>query len=69
MYKHCEKRKSGINHQNLKDLPDEVLLRIFYFLDVESLLRCSQVSKRIRKLCHDNSLWQKCDVEYGNFGF
>ena len=48
----------------LQKLPDEVLLRIFRFLEIESLLRCSQVSKRIRKICHDQAVWEKCDIQF-----
>jgi len=45
-----EKKNEESDQQNLQKLPDEVLLRIFGFLKVESLLRCSQVSKNQKNM-------------------
>ena len=46
---------------NFLDLPDEIILKVFYFLTItnepKDLLSCGQVSKRIRRISHDNSLW------------
>ena len=46
---------------NFLDLPDEIILKVFYFLTItnepKDLLSCGQVSKRIRRVSHDNSLW------------
>ena len=58
------KKNEESDQQNLQKLPDEVLLRIFASLEIESLLRCSQVSKRIRKICHDQAVWEKCDIQF-----
>ena len=44
--------------------PDEVLLKIYAYLSMKNLVRCSGVSKRIRRICHDESLWQKINL-YG----
>ena len=43
----------------LDDLPDEVILRILYFLDIKELLLFGQVSKRHRAITNDESLWLK----------
>jgi hypothetical protein len=49
--------------ENLFDhLPDEVQLKIFKFLEIEDLMHCSQVSKRTRRICHDESLWEKVNL-------
>lgn len=40
-------------------LPDELLLRIFNFLDVRSLLACCSTCKRWVPLASDNSLWKE----------
>ena len=42
----------------LESLPDEILLQIFSYIDFQELLQCGQVSKRIRGICSDNSLWE-----------
>ena len=40
-----------------EDFPNEVILTIFSFLDVKDLIQCVKVSKRVRAICHDDSLW------------
>ena len=37
-------------------LPDEIILRIFGYLDLKDLDRCASVSKRVRQICLDDSL-------------
>ena len=46
----------------LNGLPAEVLLKIFTFLDIKDLYRCNKVSKRIRSIGLDESLWQKINL-------
>ena len=46
----------------LDGLPAEVLLKIFTFLDIKDLYRCIEVSKRIRSIGLDESLWQKINL-------
>ena len=46
----------------LDGLPTEVLLKIFTFLDIKDLYRCNKVSKRIRCIGLDESLWQKINL-------
>lgn len=51
--------------QRLKDikdinrLPDKLMLNIFSYLDVNSLLKCSQVCKCWRLLAKNNTLWKE----------
>ena len=40
-------------------LPDEIILRIFGYLDLKDLDRCARVSIRVRKICFDDSLKYK----------
>ena len=43
----------------LESLPDELLLKIFSYMNMQELLQCGQVSKRIREICSDKSLWEE----------
>ena len=54
-------------HQKLvtvqfQNLPDEIILKVMSNLSVEELLQWGQVSKRIRNISHDVSLWQEVDI-------
>ena len=44
------------------DFPAEMLLIILTYLDVKSLINCGKVSKRIRKISHDESFWRQVNV-------
>ena len=44
---------------SFEDLPNEVLMRIFAFLDIINVTHIAQVSKRLRNFCKDESLMQK----------
>ena len=46
----------------LEELPNELLMKIFSFLEITNLLKCSQTSKRIRVICYDDSLWQMINL-------
>ena len=45
-----------------EDLPDEILLNIFSFLDLKGVLQCGQVSKRLRAISNDQCLWLKLNL-------
>ena len=45
------------------DLPDELILQILSYSETKDLISCGQLSKRIRKICHDGSLWVKANLE------
>ena len=64
-----ERLSTLVKHQKIPtksfdDLPEEVLLKICAYLSLQSLIRCSAVSKRARRVCHDELLWQKINL-YG----
>ena len=44
-------------------LPDEIMLKIFSFLSLESLGNCNQVSHRMKRIAEDTSLWEKVEAE------
>ena len=46
-----------------QDLPNENILKVLSYLKVKDLLRCGQVSKRIRAVSHDKSLYQKMNLK------
>ena len=46
----------------MTDLPDDVLLRIFYFLNKRELLKASFVCTTWRRLARDGSLWSSLDL-------
>jgi hypothetical protein len=45
-----------------EEFPSEIMLKIFSFLEIVDLIKCSQTSKRIRIICYDKSLWQKINL-------
>ena len=47
---------------SLDDVPDEVILRVFSNLEIKDFIRCGQVSKRIRAISQDQSLWLRLDL-------
>ena len=44
------------------DLPDELILKVFSYTETMDILRCRQVSERIRTLSNDNSLYQTVNL-------
>ena len=45
------------------NLPDELILQILSYSETKDLISCGQLSKRIRKICHDSSLWVKANLQ------
>ena len=48
---------------SFQDLPLELILKILSYSEIKALITCGQVSKRIRKISHDNSLWMTVSLE------
>ena len=44
------------------DLPDELILKVFSYTETADILRCGQLSKRIRTISNDNSLFQTVNL-------
>ena len=49
----------GVSTINLQDMPIEVFLKIFGYLDTKNLFKCNQVCKRFKSICCDELLWKK----------
>ena len=45
-----------------EDLPDEVILEILCYLDSKDVIYCGHLSRRIRIISQDESLWQKINL-------
>ena len=51
----------------LEDLPDEMILKVLIYVNIADLMRCGQVSKRIRKVRNIESLWRNVNLDvYGD---
>ena len=55
-------KRPKISTKTFNDLPDEVLLKICAYLSLKNIVRCSGVSKKVRRVCHDKSLWEKTNL-------
>ena len=49
--------------KNFQDLPDELVLKILSYSETEELQICGQVSKRIRRISNDGTLWVSANLE------
>ena len=47
-----------------ENLPDEIILKVIRNLEYRDIIVFSQLSKRIRTICQDESLWKKINL-YG----
>ena len=56
------KKRQKLSSIEMTDLPDEVLLKILSYLEVKNLILCSHVSKKLRVISQDKSLWQKINL-------
>ena len=57
---------ANLHDKNFNHFPDEVVLKILSYLDIDNLPKCSQVSQRMRNICKDKSLWERINLN-GNF--
>ena len=55
------RRNKQRNFLSLQDMPDEIVLKIFTFLEIKNILKMCQTSKRYHEICQDDSLWQRFD--------
>ena len=59
---YIERHERGMR-KNWQDLPDELILKILSYSEVKELISCGQVSKRIRRISHDGTLWVMAILE------
>ena len=57
-----KRQKRDFEVTMLEDLPEEIILKIFNHLALKDLFNCMVLSKRIRKIAHDDSLWEKLNL-------
>ena len=48
---------------NFQDLPDELVLKILGYSETKHLITFGQVSKRIRRISHDGTLWVTANLK------
>jgi hypothetical protein len=48
---------------NFQDLPDEVVLKLLSYSETKDLISCGQVSKRMRRISRDRTLWVAANLE------
>lgn len=47
---------------NFLDLPEELVLKVLSYSTPKDLITSGQVSKKLRRISHDNSLWQRVNI-------
>ena len=62
-------KRQKLSFIELDDLPNEIILKIFTFLDIREILKCGQVSQRIRAISNDESLWLQLNFFEGNIPY
>ena len=55
-------KRQKLSFFHLEGLPDEILLKIFSLLDIKGVLQCGQMSKRLRDVANDKSLWLELNL-------
>ena len=62
-YDDCSSVSETSKYQKqFEDLPSEIILKILKNLGIKDLLRCGMVSKQIRTITRDKSLWEKISL-------
>lgn len=52
-------KKTAHNGYNIETLPDELLQKIFFYLDVKSFLSCASTCGRWERIANDNVIWKR----------
>ena len=47
---------------SIQDLPDEIILKVIEYLNINQLIKFGEVSKRMRAVRNDKSLWKKINL-------
>merc|ERR1712051_328200 len=53
--------------KTMEDLPVEIILKIFDFVNIRDLFQCMAVNKKMREIANDQSLWNKLHIDGVNF--
>ena len=55
-------KRQKLSFFHFEGLPDEIILKILSLLGIKGVLQCGQVSKRLRAISNDQSLWMKLNL-------
>ena len=47
---------------SIQDLPDEIILKVIKYLSINQLVKFGEVSKRMKDISCDKSLWQNMNL-------
>ena len=61
-----KRQKIEFKAKTLEDLPEEIILKIFGQVNIKDLFQCMAVSKKIRAIAKDQSLWNKIHLTAGS---
>ena len=64
-FKDAMKEMSDHVSTRIRDYSDEIILKVLRYLESSVVFLCGQVSKRIRAISHDESLWEKINLAKG----
>ena len=53
-----KRQKIQVEITKFEDLPNEIILKIFKYLEIADLLQCTAVNERIREIANCESLWE-----------
>ena len=53
---------------SFQDLPDEILLKVINYLDINKRIKFGEVSKRMKDISCDKSLWQNMNLSRDGHG-
>ena len=62
-------KRQKLSSVEFDDMPDEIILKIFTSLDIKEILKCGQVSQRIRAISNDESLWLQLNFFKGRVSY
>ena len=48
---------------NFQDVPDELVLKILGYSEIKDIIIYGQVSRRLRRISHDGTLWVTANLE------
>ena len=57
-------KRQNMSALQLEDLPDEMLEKVFGYLNIGDLIHCGHVSKRLRNIWNIESLWQSVELNW-----
>ena len=62
-----KRQKLDYETKTIEDLPVEIILKIFGFVNIRDLFQCMAVNKKIREIANDQSLWNKMHIDGDHF--